>query len=73
MVIVNQCDIGDREVYKYCNQEHIPILLEIPHLLAVAQAYSTGKPLIDVMPYYRKEFVNLYKQLESLVQIQKKD
>jgi MinD superfamily P-loop ATPase len=66
-VAVNRCDIGDDRAVKYCQQEDIEILLEIPNDRLIAEAYSEGIKTIDALPGYAEKFVQLYRKInESL-------
>lgn len=66
-VIVNRCDIGDDNMYKYCQREDIPILMEIKHDRRIAESYSRGIPLIEVYPEYRTEFGRLFAEIERRI------
>ena len=63
-VVVNLSDIGNREVWKYCKKENIPILMEIPFHRKIAEAYSKGVPLIKEMPEYEEKFLKLYQGIK---------
>ena len=58
-VVVNRHGIGDDRVHRYCEQENIPLLLEIPDDRRIAESYSRGELLIDALPEYRDLFVQL--------------
>ena len=58
-VIINRADISDQQVEAYCTAEQIPILMQLPTDLRIAQAYSRGQMLIDILPEYQKTFQNL--------------
>ena len=62
-VIVNRANIGDDKVYKYCEDENIPILMEIPMDRKIAEAYSDGIPLIEALPEYKEKFAKLFRKL----------
>lgn len=66
-VIVNRANIGDDKVYEYCEEENIPILMEIPMDRKIAEAYSDGISLIEALPEYKDKFVQLFQKVtESL-------
>lgn len=65
-VVVNRHGIGDNRVHAYCRQEGIPILLEIPDDRRIAEAYSRGEMLVDVLPEYRSLFEGLRDKLLAL-------
>jgi len=62
-VVINCADIGDEEVKRYCESKNIPILMTIPWERRIAEAYSRGIPLIEVLPEYRNGFYQLYEKL----------
>jgi MinD superfamily P-loop ATPase len=66
-VVINRCDIGDDKVREYCEKENIPILMEIPNDRKIAEAYSTGKTIVEVYPKYRKLFQDLYEEINRRV------
>lgn len=66
-LIVNRSDIGDDRVVEYALQEGLPILMEIPFSRAIAEAYSCGKPIVEIMPEWKNEFRSLYHRIEKLV------
>ncbi len=64
-LVVNRADIGDDRVRNYAARENIPILLEIPFERKIAEAYSTGRMIIDVLPEWKGRFVELYGKLAA--------
>jgi MinD superfamily P-loop ATPase len=66
-VVVNRCDIGDNAVAKYCRQEMIPILLELPFERKLAVAYSQGIPWVEAHPVYRERFQALHQAIRQEV------
>ncbi|MEA5097002.1 MAG: ATP-binding protein [Burkholderiaceae bacterium] len=65
-VVINRHGIGDDRVHRYCAQENIPLLLEIPDDRRIAEAYSQGKLLIESLPEYRDLFERLRDTLLTL-------
>jgi len=65
-VAVNRCDMGDDGVVRYCRGENIPILLEIPNDRRIAEAYSRGDMMVNVMTAYRQKFIRLFESIVSL-------
>lgn len=49
-VIVNRCDSGDERVRRYCREESIEILAEIPDRRDLAEAYARGQVLAEISP-----------------------
>jgi MinD superfamily P-loop ATPase len=65
-VVVNRFGIGDDRVHKYCYEENIPLLLEIPDDRRIAEAYSRGKLIVDALPEYRELFLRLIEKTMNL-------
>lgn len=65
-VIVNRMGIGDDRVHRYCAEQHIPIVLEIPDDRRIAEAYSRGEFLTDAMPEYGALFKALPERLANM-------
>jgi MinD superfamily P-loop ATPase len=65
-VVVNRDGVGDRGVDAYCAAEGIPILMRIPHDRRIAEAYSEGISLLQALPEYRQQFLELYASIEEL-------
>jgi len=70
-VVINRCDLGDGGVQRYCEEENIEVVLEIPDDRRIAEAYSTGGMIIDVLPEYRTDFLRLYEKTIQRKEIQK--
>ena len=66
-VIINRYGIGDDEVENYCNAESIEIALKLPDDRRIAEAYSTGQMLVDVLGEYKEQFSNLYEYLNKRI------
>ena len=64
-VAVNIADIGNRDVWYYCEQENIPILSEIPFDRRIAEAYSKGIPLIEALPEYTTKLLDLFQEISA--------
>jgi len=62
-VIINRSGIGDESVLRYCNEQDIPILMEIPDDRRIAEAYSRGDVIVDVLPEYRTLFTTLMERI----------
>jgi MinD superfamily P-loop ATPase len=64
-VVVNKSDVGDREVWDYCQSKNIPILMEIPMDRRIAELYSRGVPIVvDHLPYMQR-FKILFEKVEA--------
>ena len=62
-VVVNRMVSELNPVSEYCAAEGIPLLLQIPEDRRVAQAYSRGQILTDVLPEVREKLAALPMQL----------
>ncbi|BCL59546.1 hypothetical protein DGMP_02390 [Desulfomarina profundi] len=65
-LVINRADIGNNGVREYAARENIPILMEIPFERKIAESYSNGRLIIDVMPEWKEKFRQLYNQMELL-------
>jgi MinD superfamily P-loop ATPase len=66
-VVVNFAGIGDRDVYNFCEEQGIPVMMEIPFDRRIAELYSRGVPFVEEMPEWRQKFVDLVGQIEEEV------
>jgi MinD superfamily P-loop ATPase len=64
-IIVNRSDIGDKQVEQYLEGSPYPILMRIPFQADIAFGLATGKTLIEIMPEYKKKFVDMLIQVEK--------
>ena len=62
-VVVNKADVGDREVWDYCQSKNIPILMEIPMDRRIAESYSRGVPIVVEHPSYVQGFKDLFEKV----------
>jgi MinD superfamily P-loop ATPase len=65
-LVINRSDIGDEKVKAYAADENLPILMEIPFDRRIAEAYSRGDLIVDVMPEWKEKFQALYKKIKDL-------
>ena len=65
-VVINRFDIGDLAVKEFCEGRSIPILMEIPENRQIAEAYSRGEMMIDIIPAYKDKFKKLYATIERI-------
>jgi len=66
-LVVNRADLGNADVFRYAEEEEIPILLTIPFDRRIAEAYSRGKLVVEELPEWREQFVELYAAIEKIV------
>jgi MinD superfamily P-loop ATPase len=65
-VVINRVGIGDDRVHVYCNAQEIPVLLEIPDDRRIAETYSRGELLVELLPEYRGLFRSLIEKTMNL-------
>ncbi|MBN1546353.1 MAG: ATP-binding protein [Syntrophaceae bacterium] len=66
-VVINRADIGDREVQRYCRQNRIRVFAEIRDDRKIAEAYSRGDMICEVLPDYKSIFMKLLKEIAKNV------
>jgi len=64
-VVVNFAGIGDRGVYEFCEEQGIPVMMEIPFDRRIAELYSNGIPFVEAMPEWRERFNELAGLIEE--------
>ncbi|KAB2891766.1 MAG: P-loop NTPase [Desulfobulbaceae bacterium] len=63
-LVINRADMGDDRVRGYALAERLPILLEIPFDRKIAEAYSCGRMIVEVMPEWKEKFRELLQQIK---------
>lgn len=69
-VVVNRAEPGQDIIENYCQEEGIPILLQIPDSRKIAELYSQGKTIVNHLPEFKKEFKTLLEQAMLLARRQ---
>lgn len=64
--VINRADVGDQETEDYCAQEGIELLASIPDDRHIAETYSRGEMICDVLPEYRAVFSKILNRLVEL-------
>jgi len=65
-LVINRSDIGDDKVKEYATSEKLHVLLEIPFDRRIAEAYSRGDMIVDVMPEWKEKFQALYENIKKI-------
>lgn len=65
-VLINRADWGAEAARELCARHEVPVLLEIPHLREVAEAYSNSIPLVESVPHIREHLAGLLPELLKL-------
>jgi len=66
--VINRAGAGDDSVQKFCREQGIPILAELPMERAVAEAYSQGLVIAQTSPALERTFRELAGKIRSLAQ-----
>ena len=64
-LIINRSDLGNDQVREYARTLDLPILMEIPFDRQIAEAYSRGNMIVDVMPEWKAKFLDLYEKIKA--------
>ncbi len=67
-VLINQCDIGDGAVEKFCRENNFPVLQKIPWDFELAGLYARGETAVMHLPVWRRRFQSLYAGITGLVE-----
>ncbi len=62
-LVINRSDLGDDRVRAYAEKEGLPVLMEIPFERRIAEAYSRGEMLVEVMPEWKERFLALHHSI----------
>ena len=63
-VVINRADSGDNRVVTFCQQEAIPLLLQIPESRKIAEAISSGETLLSADPSLKEALQNLARSFQ---------
>jgi len=64
-VVINRSEPDEQMTHQYCQDENIDVIFEVPDDRRIAEAYSVGKMIVDVLPDYKKDFVSLYESVSK--------
>jgi MinD superfamily P-loop ATPase len=64
-VVVNKAGLGNMEVYKYLEQEGVPLLMEIGFAREIAAGYAVGDLLSAHHPFWQEQFMTLYTKISE--------
>jgi MinD superfamily P-loop ATPase len=70
-LVINRCDMGDDKVKAYADTIKLPILMEIPFDRRIAEAYSRGDPLVEMIPEWKVKFLDLYDRINQVIEKRK--
>jgi MinD superfamily P-loop ATPase len=66
-LVINRADMGDDQVMAYAREEEVPVLMEIPFDRRIAEVYSKGEVLVEVMPEWKGRFLDLYDRIQEQI------
>jgi MinD superfamily P-loop ATPase len=64
-VVINRDGIGNTDVEEYCNNAGKEILMKIPYSKKIAEGYSEGIALVEILPELKPEFMNMIEVINS--------
>jgi MinD superfamily P-loop ATPase len=64
-LVINRSDVGDGKIRAYAEEKNLPVLMEIPFDRRIAEAYSRGQMIVDIMPDWRQKFLLLYEKIKA--------
>lgn len=59
-VVINRCDLGNRDVYNYLELKNIPLLMEIPFKKTYASEYAMGKLVAKTDTDFMSDLIKLF-------------
>jgi len=65
-LVINRSDIGDGNVRQYALEQNLPVLMEIPFERQIAEAYSRGEVVVEVLPKWKEQFLVLFDKVRKL-------
>lgn len=66
-VLVNRAGIGDDRIHRFCAEEGVDLIAEIPDDRKIAEAYSRGDLVIHALPLYKTVFEGIIKAIEGKI------
>lgn len=66
-VVINKSNGEDGIITEFCEASNLPILMRIPMSRKIAEIYSRGELLINVLPEYKLQFTELLSRIENMV------
>ncbi len=71
-LVINRSDMGNDDVRDYAKDKGIPILMEIPFDRGIAEAYSKGEMIVEMMPEWKEKFLKMQHQIEAQINKRKR-
>lgn len=64
--VINRAGLGNGAVYRFCAENRIPLLAELPFDRAIAEAYAQGRIIADESPKLRALFTSLRDAIRGM-------
>jgi MinD superfamily P-loop ATPase len=64
--VINRAGLGNDAIYRFCREQGLPILAEIPYDRAIAEAYARGQIIASLSADFHRLFVSLRDQVRDL-------
>ncbi|MFH1904339.1 MAG: P-loop NTPase [bacterium] len=68
VILVNRAEYMDDNLKKYCKEQQLEIIGEIPDDRKIAEVYSVGDIVVEKLPQYKKLFEDIAERIEKLAQ-----
>jgi MinD superfamily P-loop ATPase len=67
--VINRAGLGNDAIYRFCREQGLPILAEIPYDRAIAEAYSRGEIIAELSSGLKETFVSLLRKIRYLAEL----
>jgi MinD superfamily P-loop ATPase len=67
-LVINRMGLGNDKVREFADQSGLPFLMGIPFDRKIAEAYSNGEMIVDILPEYRQKFRELYRRITEILE-----
>lgn len=64
-VIINRVGVGEEDINGFCQENDVPVLMEIPLDRKIGEGLARGKGLLEIDPAYRRHFSDLWQDIQS--------
>ena len=65
-VILNRVGLGTADIHGFCQENGVPVLMEIPLERKIGEGLARGKGLLEIDPEFRGRFAALWQEIEIL-------
>ena len=64
-VIINRVGLGEADIRGFCQEEGVPVLMEIPLDRNIGEGLARGKGLLEIEPAYQAKFADLWQGIQT--------